>query len=224
SCRFEAEQGMSFRASIAAALVAFWATTAPALAAPDIAVEGLLPNAAVISVGGERKMLRPGNSHRGVKLLAVGATTATLEIDGRRVELGLSQHVGTRYEEPVEIVVTIPRGANMRYETNAMINGRQIMAIVDTGATSVAMSQRHADALGIDYFNGRPSQAQTASGMVNARVVQLDSVSIGGIRVNSVPGMVLEGDFPRVVLLGMTWLQHVTFTEKDGLMTLSRPQ
>ena len=43
---------------------------------------------------------------------------------------------------------------------------------------------------------------------------------IGGIAVNNVEGMVLEGKFPEKVLLGMSYLRHVEMSEKGGVLML----
>ena len=93
-------------------------------------------------------------------------------------------------------------------------------ALIDTGANMIAMSSQAARTLGVKYEDGIPSRVRTASGVVNAYQVILGSVDVGGIRVNHVQGSVLEGAFPEVVLLGISWLQHVEMSEKDGILML----
>ena len=63
---------------------------------------------------------------------------------------------------------------------------------------------------------------ETASDKIAAWKVKLESVDVGGIRVNHVEATVVEGTFPTVILLGMTYLRHVKIEEKQGVMTLSR--
>ena len=191
-------------------------------ATPSIEVEALFTNAAVLQIGGERKMLKVGQSFRGVTLVAAHSATATLEVDGRQMELGISQRIGANYQEPEARVVTIQRDARLQYQTTARINGRQVQVLVDTGANVVAMSSGHASALGVDYSAGTPSRVETASGLVNAWVVTLGSVDVGGIRVDNVRASVVEGGFPATILLGMTFLQHVEIKENNGVLSLSR--
>lgn len=193
-------------------------------AAPQIKVEGLMPNAAVLTIDGQRKMLKVGQEHKGVKLVASGSSSVTLDVDGRRVVQGLSTYVGTVYEAPSRSEVTIARDASNHYVTNAQINGRSIKVMLDTGATLVSMSEDHADALGIDYFSGTPSTASTASGIAKTRIVTLNSVSIGGVRVNNVVASVVEGSFPSIVLLGMSFLEHFNMAENSGILTLTSVQ
>ena len=52
--------------------------------------------------------------------------------------------------------------------------------------------------------------------------VQLDSVDVGGIRVNFLEATVLEGPQPELMLLGTSYLQHVHMQERDGILMLMR--
>ncbi len=195
----------------------------PAWSAPAaIEVEALFTDAAVLQIDGERKMLKAGQSYRGVTLVAAHSGTATLAVDGQTLELGLSRRVGARYETPEAQVVSIPRDAMMQYQTNASINGRSMQVLVDTGANVVALNSTHALALGVDYTAGAPAQVETASGNASAWVVTLKSVDVGGIRVDNVQATVVEGDFPSTILLGMTYLRHVKMEETGGVLSLSR--
>ena len=189
---------------------------------PSIEVEALFTNAAVLQIGGERKMLKVGQSFRGVTLVAAHSGTATVEVDGRQVELGISQRIGANYQQPEAKVVTIQRDARLQYQTTARINGRGVQVLVDTGANVVAMNSAHASTLGVDFSAGTPSRVETASGLVNAWIVTLGSIDVGGIRVDNVRASVVEGGFPATILLGMTYLQHVEIKENNGVLSLSR--
>ena len=94
--------------------------------------------------------------------------------------------------------------------------------LVDTGANVVALNSAQAGTLGVDYSAGTTARVETASGMVNAWYVTLQSVDVGGIRVDNVEATVVEGDFPSTILLGMTYLRHVKMEETDGVLSLSR--
>jgi aspartyl protease family protein len=188
----------------------------------SVELQAILGKSAVLLINGERKMLRPGESFAGITLVATEPTAVTLDINGRTQTIGMSQRVATNFQQVDEKVVTIPRDSRMQYRTSAVINGRNRMVMVDTGASVVALSSRQAMAMGIDYLDGVPSQAETASGLTDAYGVILQSVSIGGIRVDNVPAMVIEGGFPTTVLLGMSYLQHVKMQEHNGILSLSR--
>ena len=189
---------------------------------PDIEVEALFTDAAVLRIDGQRKMLRTGQSFGGVTLVEAYSRTATLEVNGATMVLGLSRRVGTNYESPGARVVEIPRDAQLQYQTTATINGKRVQVLVDTGANVVAMNSRHAAALGVDYRAGLPGQVETAGGILRAWQVTLRSVDVGGIQVEGVQASVVEGDFPVDVLLGMTFLRHVEMQETNGVLSLSR--
>ena len=188
----------------------------------SVELEALLGDSAVLMINGQRKMLRVGQSFAGVTLVAAEPASARLEINGRAETVGLSQRVGTTFQEPAEQVVTIARDAMMQYQTNAIINGRSVLVLVDTGANMVAISSEQARAMNIDYSAGTPAKVETASGVTDAYRVTLQSVSVGGIHVDNVPGMVVEGAYPATILLGMTYLQHVKMQEHNGILSLSR--
>ncbi len=189
---------------------------------PLIEVEALFKDGAVVNIDGQRRTLRVGQSHSGVTLLSAYSRTATFEVDGRQLVLGISRRIGTNYQEPVKQVVTIERNAQLQYQTTASINGRRVQVMVDTGANVVALSSQQAEGMGIDYRTGIPARVETASGVVNAWVVTLRSVGVGNIRVQNVRASVLEGQFPATVLLGMSFLQHVDLSENNGVLSLSR--
>lgn len=188
----------------------------------SVAVEALFPNAAVLKVNGKRKMVKAGQAHEGVKLISAAANSAIVEVDGRRQTLGLSRHIGSAYEQVEAQSIQLNRDQGNQYRTNIVINGRSVLALVDTGATTIAMSGKQARALGIEYYGGQLGRVSTASGMADAYSITLRSVSVGGIEVGNVRAAVVEGDYPTIVLLGMTYLKHVKMEENDGVLTLSR--
>jgi aspartyl protease family protein len=204
----------------------FWVLAAGSVSArsPSVEVEALMGQSAVLKIDGQRKMLRVGESHQGVTLLSAESSSVTLDIDGRRETLGLSKRIVSNYQEPTEQQVSIPRNGNNQYETTATINGRTARVLIDTGANIVAMSAAHARSLGIDTSKAKPGHVQTASGVTEARGVNLRSVSVGGIRVNNVQATVVDGDFPATILLGMSYLRHVRMSENNGVLSLSRVQ
>lgn len=189
---------------------------------PEIRVEALFTDAAVVTVDGQRKMLKAGQSFNGVALLEADSRAATLEVEGKILVLGASSRIGTNYAAPAEQVVTIQRDASLQYRTTALVNGRSVEVLIDTGANMVALNSTQAGALGVDYVAGMPARVETAGGAVNAWMVTLRSVSVGGIRVDNVQASVVEGDFPTTILLGMTYLRHVKLEEAQGVLSLSR--
>lgn len=183
-----------------------------------------MQNAAVLRIDGQQRLLRAGQrSPEGVLLVSATPLAATVEVDGQRHPLSLSRRIAGNFVAPARSEVTIHRDARNQYLTSGLINGVARRMLVDTGASMVALNAADATRLGIDYRRkGQPGRASTAGGVVEAWQVTLDSVSVGGITVHHVPAMVLAGEHPAWVLLGMTYLKHVNLREASGVMVLEQ--
>lgn len=191
------------------------------VAALDVQAQGLLKDAAILLIDGRQQLLKVGmQSPEGVLLVSASAKMAVIEVDGKRRQLSLSRRISSQFTERELAEIAIPRDAANKYISYALINGQRTRVLVDTGASSVALSAREASKLGIDYRQGEPIRVQTASGIADAYNVQLGSVEVGGINVRSVQASVVDGDYPTMVLLGMTFLQHVSMREHNGTLFL----
>jgi aspartyl protease family protein len=62
----------------------------------------------------------------------------------------------------------------------------------------------------------------TAQGEVNAHLVSLDEVVVGGIAAHHVRAAVIPGSFPAEVLLGMSFLRTVSMQETAGVLQLTQ--
>jgi aspartyl protease family protein len=203
-------------------LLAFIAPLASA--EPAVRVVGLFQNAAVVSIDGQRQMLRVGQpAHNGVELLAADSRSATLRIAGRTRTLALESDLSAPAAPVERQRVSIPRTAGGHYRITGSINGQSVPFMVDTGATSVAMNAQQARRLGIDFrVRGTLVQATTASGHVQAYRVKLDRVKVGEIELTNIDGLVLDGAFPQDVLLGMSWLSQVRMDDQQTTLILER--
>lgn len=196
---------------------------AKAFAVGAIEVQALMNDAALLRIGNEQHMLRSGQrSPEGVLLVSADTHRAIIEVDGQRKELKLSQRISGSFAAADTSEVRIDRNARAQYMTTANINGHLTTVIVDTGANVVALSGTQAALLGIDYHRGMPARVTTASGVVDAYSIQLDNVAVGGVSVPYVSAMVTDGDFPTVILLGMTFLQRVGMREENGALFLKQ--
>jgi aspartyl protease family protein len=103
--------------------------------------------------------------------------------------------------------VELPVSSDGHYHAEAEINGRAVTALVDTGATVVALTSEDAEAAGI-YVSDKDFTAriQTANGAARVAPVTLDTVSIGDITLRNVRAVVCEPGAMPISLLGMTFL------------------
>lgn len=201
------------------------AAIGPLTAAQQVQVVGLFPNAAVLLVDGQRKLVRAGQAGPGgVEVVSADARGAVLRVNGveQRYELSREYGAAEGYTAPsTRAQVSIARGAGGHYWVAGSINGQGVQFMVDTGATSIAMNDSQARALNIDYrVVGQPMVVSTASGTERAWRVRLDSVKIGALTVLGVEGVVLEGGSPTEALLGMSFLSRVSWREDQGVLVL----
>jgi aspartyl protease family protein len=108
--------------------------------------------------------------------------------------------------------------------TDVEFNGRRFRAVVDTGATLIALRYDDARALGLvvpgDRFDIKVS---TANGTARAKRVMLRSVRIGSIQIENVEAMVLDEGMLGQNLLGMSFLRRLArFEFKKGVLELER--
>ena len=191
------------------------------LAPDDIVVLGLFEDAAMLSIEGKQQLLKKGEQNdAGVTLVEANSHEAVVEFNGKKMTLSLSDRISARFIEAKIKTVSIALNNNQQYITTAVINGVPVEVLVDTGATMVAISSETAKNLGIPTTDGKKVKATTASGMVASTQVVLREVSVGDIKLNNVKALIIEGSFPKKVLLGMTFLQQVEITESAGLMVL----
>lgn len=190
--------------------------------AEQILVQGLFKGAAVLTINGQQRMLRDGQtSDEGITVVKATPKYVVVSIDGKQQRMTLSQQISSSFQAVERGEVTIARTGANQYITNIYVNGRRIEALVDTGASTVALSEAHARQLDLQYDKQHASgQVTTASGVAKAYHLVLRNVSVGGITVNGVPAVIVEGNYPSHVLLGMSYLRHIELSEKGGIMTL----
>ncbi len=195
------------------------------LAAPvwamSVEVRGLFNGSAIVVVNGKQHLLKKGQkSPEGIELIEATSKFAIVNIAGEQRKLTMTQRIAANFQEATTREVRLSSVAGGHYITPARINERTVNVMVDTGATTVAMSSRDARTLGIDYRKGEPARVSTASGIANAYRVMLNSVAVGSVVVNNVEALVTDGNFPEIILLGNTYLSRVQMTQDNGVLIL----
>ncbi len=197
---------------------------APAALGADLNVIGLFPGKAVVTIDGSApRVLTAGQkTAEGIELLSTDRDSATFLIGGQKKTLQIGQHHAGPAPANSAQSVTLTADTRGHFITDGQINGGQVRFLVDTGATSIALSAADARRLGIDYRSGQQGLMGTANGTATAYRVRLDSVRIGDIVVNNVEGAVLEGSQMPVALLGMTFLNRMEMRREGQTMILTR--
>ena len=186
--------------------------------ATTVMVMSLAPGRADLVINGAAvRTLRDGQSSpEGVVLVSATPEAAVIEADGKRYRLRLGDNTISTV-----VLKATPGGV---FLTTVRINGVPVQAVVDTGASTVAINRVEAARMGIDYASGRRVVFGTANGQTTAWQVTLGRVQVGEIVVSNVPAAVLEGGPERLpmVLLGSTFLQHVDIQRVGDTLTITK--
>lgn len=108
------------------------------------------------------------------------------------------------------VTVEIARGRGSEFQIAADINGARVPMILDTGATTVVLTQEAARAAGLQTNAlNYSATVETANGRTQAAPVMLDRLAVGGIVERGVPALVAQPGRLRSNLLGMSFLNRL---------------
>jgi len=118
-----------------------------------------------------------------------------------------------RHGQDVEIV----RGRTGDFAIGAHINGVLVPMVLDTGATSVVLTQEAAHEIGlpIEVLNYTVN-IDTANGRTKAAAVTLDRLAIGSLIERGVPALVVQHGQLKNNLLGMSFMNRLQSWEVRG--------
>jgi aspartyl protease family protein len=193
--------------------------------AQSVGLAGMLGGKALIIVDGAApKSVAAGETYKGVKVISTDGDDAKIEAGGHRYTLRVGDapaSVGSGGGDMGGSKVVIPAGSGGHFFTTGQINGRSVQFVVDTGATTIALSTIDAQRIGLNYQNGSPIQMSTANGVVPGWRLKLASVRLGDVVVYDVDSIVSTGSMP-FVLLGNSFLSRFQMTRNNDQMTLEK--
>lgn len=114
--------------------------------------------------------------------------------------------------------VRLQRNRAGHYIAGGTINGQEVTFMLDTGATTIAIPGKVA--AGLDLPRGQEFKTQTANGIASSFAIRLNHVSIGDIALSNVAAGVSPGLSTDEVLLGMSFLKHIEFTQRGDTLIL----
>ena len=134
------------------------------------------------------------------------------------------QQLDTRYNPSLQVLdnaqgipeVLLQRNYYGHYVTEGRINQQDVVFMLDTGATMVAVPESMMVKLGLQ--KGRALQISTANGISKAWRTQLEALEIGPIKLFKVRAIIV----PNLddILLGMSVLKQLDFSQQGSLMIL----
>lgn len=104
------------------------------------------------------------------------------------------------------------------------LNGRAVPAMVDTGASVVAINRSTARRIGISLASGDFTvPVDTANGRTSAASATIGRLEIGRIELRDIPALVLEDDALSGTLIGMSFLGRLKRLQvENGTLVLEQ--
>lgn len=117
--------------------------------------------------------------------------------------------------------LTLQANRQHHFVMTGQINQQQVVFLLDTGATNVAIPADIAAQIGLK--RGRASVVETANGRVQVYSTRIDTLKLGDIVLYNVPAHINPGmNGLGEVLLGMSALSQVEFTQRDGTLVITQ--
>lgn len=129
-----------------------------------------------------------------------------------------NQSVDTVITAGGEREVVLKQNRYGHYVASGQINGVEATFLLDTGATDVSVPADLAATAGLQV--GPPARAQTAAGAITTRMTRIDRVELGGIVLENVRAHINPRMRGHEVLLGMSFLRQLEFTQRGDELTL----
>jgi aspartyl protease family protein len=146
-------------------------------------------------------------------LLAIGYTyrLELQDVSDRVLAELVPGHVATRGR----MVEVVRSGGS--FSIAAQVNGARVPMALDTGASSVVLTQGAAKAAGLPLeVLSYTVNVDTANGRARAAPVTLDRLAVGGIVERSVPALIAQPGQLHTSLLGMSFLNRLESWQVQG--------
>jgi aspartyl protease family protein len=179
---------------------------------------------ALLLIDGQPRTVAVGSTVQGVLLRRLADGQAEVVVDGRALTLRLGDspaRLGGGAAAPASTEIVLAMGPGGHFGGQGTINGKSVQFLVDTGATTIALSQAEANRIGLDWKRGKPGLTATANGPVPVYAINLSAVRLGGVEVANVAAIVLPAEMP-MVLLGNSFLGRFSMRQDGDVMRLDK--
>ena len=114
--------------------------------------------------------------------------------------------------------IVLQRNAYGHYVSSGTINNHEVVFLLDTGASDIAIPESLADDIGLS--KGQSMLIKTANGNTKAYRTRLESVALGEIKRYDLNATILTNITGKEVLLGMSFLKHFEIVQKGKSLTI----
>lgn len=137
---------------------------------------------------------------------------------GSRLAGGLDPEAGRREGETLRV----PMAPDGHFWVRGTVNGSEVRFLVDSGATTTALSRSTVRAGDLESRSRFPTILETANGSVRAERVTIDRLVIGGIRRDDVAAVTADA-FGETNVLGMNFLSSLGRWGVEGRTLVLEP-
>jgi aspartyl protease family protein len=191
--------------------------------AAQLRLVGILGEKALVELDGQRaRMIAIGQTIGNARLMLIGHDMARFDVGGRIITLSLDNQSFSAPPASNEARLILSQAEDGQFLAHLRINKLPLLGIVDTGASSLALSSIHARMAGIKPEDGVAGRAHTAQGVVEIRRVKVHLLQLGGLILHDVDAVVLEGEYPLKPLIGMNVLQRFSMQREADVLILTQ--
>lgn len=135
---------------------------------------------------------------------------------------GVTDFIGGYEQTVTGDTVRIQMNGDGHFYATAKVNGRATRFLIDSGATTTALSARTAQAAGVSVDDPFGAAIETANGRIVARRANIETLELGGIVARDLP-VVVAGEFGDTNLLGMNFLARLGSWRVEGRTLILEP-
>lgn len=120
--------------------------------------------------------------------------------------------------------VRVPADDRGHFQADFKLNGRSVHALIDTGATLVAINRSTAKNIGLSLAQSEfKYEVNTANGTARAATATITDLQIGRIVLHDVQALVLDDAALSNTLIGMSFLKRLSkYAVKDQALVLEQ--
>lgn len=132
-----------------------------------------------------------------------------------------NRHLAVQTTGEGQLQVLLKRNHYGHYVSLGLINGREAVFFLDTGATDVVIPAEIADKY--DLKRGPAYQVSTANGIVTVYATSLDLIELGPLRLRDIRASINPHMDGEEILLGMSFLKHLELSQRRDELLIRLP-
>jgi aspartyl protease family protein len=123
-------------------------------------------------------------------------------------------------QNATENSVVLQRNRYHHYVTKGEINQKPVVFLLDTGASDVVVPATLEQTLQLN--KGKTAYAKTANGTITVYKTHIDQLTIGSITLYDIEASINPSMDGESILLGMSALKNIEFTQRGEQLTLKQ--